>query len=199
MNMDQLDWTKMQNSIPAIIQDERSLQVLMLGYMNRDALHQTLATKQLTFYSRSQQRLWTKGESSGNTLTLIDIVMDCDNDTLLIKVKAEGPTCHNNTTSCFSEQTQSDWGTLCELEQCIEQRQTDLPENSYTAELLQSGMDRMAQKVGEEGLEVALAAVSNTTEKVSEEAADLIFHLLVLLHAQGLTLSAVIEKLSQRR
>lgn len=192
-----IDWEKTNNLAPAIVQDANTLQVLMLGYMNKDALEKTQHSKQVTFYSRSKQRLWTKGETSGNTLQLVDMSFDCDNDAILIKAISNGPTCHNNTTSCFNDQsTSTSW--LYQLEQIIAQRKREKPENSYTTELFNAGIERIAQKVGEEGVEVALAAVAQTPEKLTEEAADLLYHLLVLLSAKGLTLENVIQQLAKR-
>lgn len=194
-----IDWKKMNNEVPVIIQNAKTLQVLMLGYMNPEALEKTMQTKQVTFYSRSKQRLWTKGETSANTLTLADISMDCDSDALLIKAIPNGPTCHNNTPSCFNNQRDSDWQFLLELERLIEKRKIARPDNSYTTELFNAGIERMAQKVGEEGVEVALAAVAQSNEKLTEEAADLLFHLLVLLKEKNLGLGVVITQLMSRR
>lgn len=195
--IDQLDWEKVDNLMPVIVQHAISGDVLMLGYMNNDALKNTLESQKVTFYSRTKQRLWTKGETSGNFLNLVDIFTDCDNDSLLVLAQPIGPTCHNGTESCFSP-AQSQWGFLYELENLLKSRKTESPESSYTAQLYASGTKRIAQKVGEEGVETALAATVNDREELTNEAADLIYHLLVLLQDQDLDLSAVINCLKQR-
>lgn len=195
--IDQLDWKKVDNLMPVIVQHAISGDVLMLGYMNNDALKNTLESQKVTFYSRTKQRLWTKGETSGNFLNLVDIFTDCDNDSLLVLAQPIGPTCHNGTESCFSP-AQSQWGFLYELENLLKSRKTASPESSYTAQLYASGTKRIAQKVGEEGVETALAATVNDREELTNEAADLIYHLLVLLQDQDLDLSAVINCLKQR-
>lgn len=190
-----LAWDKQGGLIPAIVQDAVSRRVLMLGYMNRQALDHTLASGRVTFYSRSQRRLWTKGESSGNTLHLVGIEADCDADTLLIQAHPAGPTCHLGRSSCFA-QAPADF--LAELDAFIDHRQRERPAGSYTTRLFESGLPRMAQKVGEEGVETALAAVVGKDGELSNEAADLIYHLLVLLHASKLSLADVIAVLQQR-
>lgn len=195
--IDQLDWEKVDNLMPVIVQHAISGDVLMLGYMNNDALKNTLESQKVTFYSRTKQRLWTKGETSGNFLNLVDIFTDCDNDSLLVLAQPIGPTCHNGTESCFAP-AQSQWGFLYELENLLKSRKTASPESSYTAQLYASGTKRIAQKVGEEGVETALAATVNDREELTNEAADLIYHLLVLLQDQDLDLSAVINCLKQR-
>ncbi|UNH24974.1 bifunctional phosphoribosyl-AMP cyclohydrolase/phosphoribosyl-ATP diphosphatase HisIE [Moellerella wisconsensis] len=195
--IDQLDWEKVDNLMPVIVQHAISGDVLMLGYMNNDALKTTLESQKVTFYSRTKQRLWTKGETSGNFLNLVDIFTDCDNDCLLVLAQPIGPTCHNGTESCFAP-AQSQWGFLYELENLLKSRKTASPESSYTAQLYASGTKRIAQKVGEEGVETALAATVNDREELTNEAADLIYHLLVLLQDQDLDLSAVINCLKQR-
>lgn len=193
-----IDWAKVDGLIPAIIQNHHSGQVLMLGYMNAAALEKTLASKQVTFFSRTKQRLWTKGETSGHVLTLIDIQLDCDQDTLLVTVVPQGPTCHLGTTSCFGNESATDLGFLAELEQVIAGRHQNAPEGSYTAQLFESGTKRMAQKVGEEGVEVALAATVKDSFELTNESADLLFHLLVLLEDAQLPLAKVIECLKKR-
>ncbi|UNH28085.1 bifunctional phosphoribosyl-AMP cyclohydrolase/phosphoribosyl-ATP diphosphatase HisIE [Moellerella wisconsensis] len=195
--IDQLDWEKVDNLMPVIVQHAISGDVLMLGYMNNDALKTTLESQKVTFYSRTKQRLWTKGETSGNFLNLVDIFTDCDNDSLLVLAQPIGPTCHNGTESCFAP-AQSQWGFLYELENLLKSRKTASPESSYTAQLYASGTKRIAQKVGEEGVETALAATVNDRDELTNEAADLIYHLLVLLQDQDLDLSAVINCLKQR-
>ncbi len=193
----QLDWEKVDNLLPVIVQHAVSGEVLMLGYMNQEALSVTQSTGKVTFYSRTKQRLWTKGESSGNFLNVVSITPDCDNDTLLILVNPIGPTCHLGNTSCFHSAS-SDWGFLYQLEQLLAERKNADPESSYTAKLYASGTKRIAQKVGEEGVETALAATVNDRFELKNEASDLIYHLLVLLQDQDLNLSAVIENLRQR-
>ncbi|EKO3589347.1 bifunctional phosphoribosyl-AMP cyclohydrolase/phosphoribosyl-ATP diphosphatase HisIE [Vibrio metschnikovii] len=198
--VERIDWQKVNGLIPAIVQDFDSSQVLMMGYMNPEALEVTLTTKQVTFYSRSKQRLWTKGETSGHVLHLRNLALDCDQDTLLVKVNPIGPTCHTGTTTCWDgdsqEESQMVW--LHQLEQLLAARQSADPESSYTASLYASGTKRIAQKVGEEGVEVALAAATGDKAELISESADLIYHLLVLLQDQGLALSDVIDKLKQR-
>lgn len=193
----QLDWQKTGGMLPAIVQHAVSGEVLMLGYMNADALQATEQSGQVTFYSRSKGRLWTKGESSGNVLRLVSIHPDCDNDTLLILAHPQGPTCHNGTSSCFHPAA-SDWGFLYTLETLLGARKNADPQSSYTASLYASGTKRIAQKVGEEGVETALAATVHDKEELTNEAADLLYHLLVLLQDQELDLSRVIGRLRER-
>ncbi|ASB00931.1 TPA: bifunctional phosphoribosyl-AMP cyclohydrolase/phosphoribosyl-ATP diphosphatase HisIE [Proteus mirabilis] len=193
----QLDWQKVDNLMPAIIQNAISGDVLMLGYMDKAALEMTLNSGKVTFYSRTKQRLWTKGETSGNFLKLVDIYPDCDNDTLLILAHPIGPTCHNGTESCFAP-AQSQWGFLYELENLLRERKSASPDSSYTAQLYASGTKRIAQKVGEEGVETALAATVNDREELKNEASDLLYHLMVLLQDQSLSLSDVIDCLQKR-
>jgi len=196
-----IDFEKGGGLVPAIVQDADSGAVLMLGYMNREALEQTLARKRAVFYSRSKQRLWEKGETTGHTLDVVDVAVDCDSDTLLVIARPRGPACHNGTRTCFGDEPRSAAASIAflgQLEGVIAQRATEKPESSYTARLLDKGEARVAQKVGEEGVELALAGVGETPEKVTEEAADLLFHLLVLLRARGITLSQVVQKLKSR-
>lgn len=195
--INQLDWKKVDNMMPAIVQHAVSGEVLMMGYMNREALAATEKSGKVTFYSRTKQRLWTKGESSGHFLNVVNIYPDCDNDTLLILVNPIGPTCHLGNNSCFSPAA-SDWGFLYQLEQLLAERKNADPESSYTASLYASGTKRIAQKVGEEGVETALAATVNDLEELTNEASDLIYHLLVLLQDQNLDLSKVIGRLRER-
>jgi phosphoribosyl-AMP cyclohydrolase / phosphoribosyl-ATP pyrophosphohydrolase len=197
----QIDFGKGDGLVPAIVQDASTGAVLMLGYMNREALDETLKRKRAVFYSRSKQRLWEKGETTGHTLDLVDVALDCDNDTLLVTAHPRGPACHNGTLTCFGDAPRSSAqqiSFLAKLEGVIEQRALDKPEDSYTARLLAKGNVRVAQKVGEEGVEVALAGVTDTNEKVVEESADLLFHLLVLLRARGIPLSRVVDTLERR-
>ncbi|MFJ5356955.1 bifunctional phosphoribosyl-AMP cyclohydrolase/phosphoribosyl-ATP diphosphatase HisIE [Pectobacterium sp. CHL-2024] len=193
----QLDWEKTDGMLPVVVQHAVSGEVLMLGYMNQDALTATEESGKVTFFSRTKQRLWTKGESSGHFLNVVSITPDCDNDTLLILVNPIGPTCHLGTSSCFSPAA-SDWTFLYQLEQLLAERKHADPDSSYTARLYASGTKRIAQKVGEEGLEAALAATVNDREELTNEAADLMYHLLVLLQDQDLDLAAIINRLKAR-
>lgn len=196
--IDALDFAKSDGLIPAIVQCVDTAQVLMLGYMNRAALEHSQQSGRVTFYSRSKQRLWTKGETSGHYLELHAIHADCDQDTLLLFARAQGPTCHNGTSSCFGEFVGPELSFLGRLEQLICERERTRPEGSYTAKLFNAGVRRMAQKVGEEGVETALAAVVQDEAALSGEAADLVFHLLVLLRARGLGWAEVIQALRKR-
>ncbi|WP_261835355.1 bifunctional phosphoribosyl-AMP cyclohydrolase/phosphoribosyl-ATP diphosphatase HisIE [Vibrio ishigakensis] len=197
---ERLDWDKVDGMVPAIVQDFTSSQVLMMGYMNQDALQKTAETGQVTFFSRTKQRLWTKGETSGNVLQLVNMALDCDNDTLLVKVKPIGPTCHLGNTTCWDldpqEESQMVW--LHQLESLLAERKNADPDSSYTASLYARGTKRISQKVGEEGVEVALAATSGDKAELICESADLVYHLMVLLQDQGLSFSDVIDKLKER-
>lgn len=193
-----LDWEKGDGLLPAIVQHARSGRVLMLGYMNAEALAHSLSCGRVTFYSRSKQRLWTKGESSGHWLDLRGVRMDCDRDTLLIQASPNGPVCHTGTDTCFGNQVEPSLGFLAELEQVVQSRKGASAESSYTARLYQSGTRRIAQKVGEEGLETALAAVAQGKPELLGEAADLIYHLLVLLSDRDLELADVVSVLQER-
>jgi phosphoribosyl-ATP pyrophosphohydrolase/phosphoribosyl-AMP cyclohydrolase len=196
-----IDFGKGDGLVPAIVQHADSGAVLMLGYMNREAVEQTLARKRAVFYSRSKQRLWEKGETTGHTLDVVDTALDCDADTLLITARPRGPACHNGTATCFGNEKRSgaeSLAFLAQLEGVIQQRASEKPEASYTARLLEKGVARVAQKVGEEGVELALAGVGETDEKVVEESADLLYHLLVLLRARGVPLRDVIRSLESR-
>jgi phosphoribosyl-ATP pyrophosphohydrolase/phosphoribosyl-AMP cyclohydrolase len=193
-----LDWNKGDGLLPVIVQHARSGEVLMLGYMNAQALDATYASGHVTFFSRSKQRLWTKGESSGHVLKLVDLRKDCDNDTLLARVDPLGPTCHTGTTSCFGDDVRPPLGFIAELDALVDQRYVQRPEGSYTTSLFNSGRRRMAQKVGEEGVEVALAGVVQDDTALLGEAADLVFHLSVLLRDRGLGLQDVAEVLASR-
>ncbi|GAB2663584.1 bifunctional phosphoribosyl-AMP cyclohydrolase/phosphoribosyl-ATP diphosphatase HisIE [Vibrio panuliri] len=195
-----INWDKVDGLLPVIVQDFQSSQVLMMGYMNQDALAKTGETGHVTFFSRTKQRLWTKGETSGNVLNLVNAALDCDNDTLLVKVNPIGPTCHTGTTTCWDgdkqEESQLVW--LHQLEQLLAERKHADPESSYTASLYARGTKRISQKVGEEGVEVALAATSGDKAELVCESADLIYHLFVLLQDQGLSFNDVINKLKER-
>lgn len=190
-----LAWDKQDGLLPAVVQDARTLRVLMLGYMDRAALRATLATGLVTFYSRSRRAQWTKGETSGNTLRLVRVEADCDGDTLLVRADPAGPTCHTGSTSCFAQAPGSELGRLSAL---VEARERERPDGSYTTRLFEAGVRRIAQKVGEEGVETALAAVAQDDEALLGEAADLAYHLLVLLRARGLGLDDVERVLARR-
>nr|WP_277629123.1 bifunctional phosphoribosyl-AMP cyclohydrolase/phosphoribosyl-ATP diphosphatase HisIE [Pantoea ananatis] len=195
--MSRLDWEKTQGMMPVIVQHNVSGEVLMHGYMNQDALNKTLQDGNVTFFSRTKNRLWTKGETSGHFLQIVSITPDCDNDTLLVLANPIGPTCHLGTSSCFSPAA-PDWTFLYQLEQLLASRKSADPDSSYTAKLYASGTKRIAQKVGEEGVETALAATVNDREELTNEASDLIYHLLVLLQDQDLDLSTIISNLRAR-
>ncbi|WP_394176692.1 bifunctional phosphoribosyl-AMP cyclohydrolase/phosphoribosyl-ATP diphosphatase HisIE [Thalassotalea litorea] len=197
-NSADLAWEKMDGLLPAIIQHADTGAILMQGYMNKAALDKTLEISQATFYSRSKQRLWTKGETSNNTLDVQKIYSDCDKDALLLVCRPNGPTCHLGTESCFAEQEFNQKHFLSLLEHVIKQRQFDKPEDSYTAQLLSQGTKRAAQKVGEEGVEVALAAATGDKDELLQECADLFYHTLVLLRDQDVDLTQVMAVLEHR-
>ena len=190
-----LDWDKSNGLLPVVVQDAGNLRVLMLGYMNAEALAATRASGLVTFYSRSKQRLWKKGESSGHVLEVVSIQADCDNDTLLVLARPHGPTCHLQRASCFPEAPAN---FLADLDAVVAQRERERPPGSYTTKLFEDGIRRIAQKVGEEGVETALAGVVQDDEALLGESADLVFHLLVLLRARGLSLGGMTEVLEQR-
>lgn len=196
LDIDALAWDKQDGLLPAIVQDADSRRVLMLGYMSREALAKTLDSGQVTFFSRSKGRLWTKGESSGHVLALVSLEADCDRDTLLVQARPHGPTCHLGTTSCFPS---APGDVLGELQALIRTRHAERPPGSYTTKLFDAGVKRIAQKVGEEGLETALAAVAEEDAPLLGEAADLLYHLIVLLQARGLSLADALAVLAQRR
>jgi phosphoribosyl-ATP pyrophosphohydrolase/phosphoribosyl-AMP cyclohydrolase len=213
VDLQRVDWDKGAGLVPAIVQDVRDGRVLMLGYMNREALQRTQETRRVTFYSRSRARLWEKGETSGHGLELRAIRLDCDGDTLLISALPEGPVCHTGTATCFgddapasvpatappaTEGTPADLAFVTQLEQLIARRIAENPEGSYTARLYRSGVRRVAQKVGEEGLEVALAGCVEGDDALLGESADLVYHLLVLLRARSLSFEQVVELLRSR-
>ncbi|UGS24891.1 bifunctional phosphoribosyl-AMP cyclohydrolase/phosphoribosyl-ATP diphosphatase HisIE [Flavobacterium channae] len=185
--------------IPAIIQDNETKNVLMLGYMNQEALDKTLATNKVTFFSRTKNRLWTKGEESGNFLELISIKEDCDNDTLLVKVKPVGPTCHTGSDTCWNENNKQDYGFLTKLENTIKERkESATAEKSYVASLFEKGINKIAQKVGEEAVEVVIEAKDNNNDLFLNESADLLFHYLILLQAKGFQLNDAVKVLKGR-
>jgi phosphoribosyl-ATP pyrophosphohydrolase/phosphoribosyl-AMP cyclohydrolase len=200
LDWSRLDWSKGDGLLPAIVQHWLSGEVLMLGYMNAEALDETRRSGRVTFYSRSKQRLWTKGEVSGHVLDLKSIRIDCDADTVLIQAEPHGPTCHEGTSSCFGNgaDVRPPLGFLAELDALVAQRHADRPEGSYTTKLFDGGIRRIAQKVGEEGVETALAAVAQGDEELLGEAADLVFHLTVALRARGLSLADVAKVLAGR-
>lgn len=196
----EIDFTKDKDGlVPAIVQDSVTKNVLMLGYMNQEAYRKTLDTKKVTFYSRSKQRLWTKGEESGNFLNLVDIKVDCDNDTLLVSVSPQGPTCHKGTDTCWGEKNDENFGFISELEKIISDRKNNPEnENSYVASLFRSGVNKVAQKVGEEAVEVVIEAKDDNDDLFLNESADLLFHYLILLQQKGFTLEDVVKILRKR-
>jgi phosphoribosyl-AMP cyclohydrolase / phosphoribosyl-ATP pyrophosphohydrolase len=196
MNNLKINYSKLNGLVPCIVQDARTSRVLMLGFMNEDAYKKTLKEKRVTFYSRSKQRLWTKGETSGNFLELVDILIDCDNDTLLIKANPKGPACHTGADTCFNEEN-DDW-SISSLEAVIRERKNNPKEGSYTNSLFNSGINKMAQKVGEEAVELVIEAKDDNKNLFLNEAADLMYHYLVLLAAKGYTLSDVNKILKER-
>lgn len=195
--INQLDFKKNDGLIPAVVQDDVTNKVLMLGYMNMESLEKTLLEKKVTFFSRSKQRLWTKGESSGNFLNLVSIAKDCDNDTLLVKVNPVGPVCHTGADTCFEENNQTN-NFLLHLEKVIQDRRDNPSEKSYTTSLFKKGINKVAQKVGEEAVELVIEAKDNDKDLFLGEAADLMYHYLVLLAAKNYTLEEVIEILKER-
>ena len=198
IDISKIDFNKLNGLIPAVILDNDSGSVLMLGFMNSEALETTLNTKKVTFFSRSKNRLWVKGESSGNFLDVVSILSDCDNDTVLIRAIPAGPTCHNGTFSCFADEDVTNIAFLKSLSNLIIQRKKELPENSYTTKLFKTGSDRIIQKVGEEAIEVVIAAKNKDREEIKNETADLFFHLLVMLADQDILVDEVVETLIQR-
>lgn len=190
-----IDWAKQDGLVAAVVQDAATLRVLMLGYMDRDAFERTLRTRQATFYSRTRQRLWTKGETSGNVLDVVDVRLDCDGDTLLVLVHPRGPACHLARESCFPD---APGDFLAQLDRIVADRASERPPGSYTTRLLEGGVRRVAQKVGEEGVETALAGVAQDEAALAAESADLLYHLLVLLRARGLALGDAIDVLRER-
>ena len=196
IDIESLAWDKQDGLLPAIVQDADNLRVLMLGYMDRSALQATLASRKVTFFSRSKQRLWMKGESSGDVLDLVHIETDCDADTLLVQARPHGPTCHLQRASCFPNAPAD---TLAALDALVATRERERPQGSYTTRLFEGGVRGIAQKVGEEGVETALAGVVQDDEALLGESADLLFHLIVLLRARGLSLADAKRVLEARR
>jgi phosphoribosyl-AMP cyclohydrolase / phosphoribosyl-ATP pyrophosphohydrolase len=193
-----IDFVKGGGIAPVVVQDADTLQVLILAYMNAEALAETQRSGEAVFYSRSRQALWRKGETSGNRLDVVAITMDCDDDAILLQIRPRGPACHRGTTSCFGEATAPGIGQLAALERRVHARAVSGDESSYTARLLKEGVRRIAQKVGEEGVETALAGAAGDDQELCNEAADLLYHLTVLLHARGLSLNDVAKVLGQR-
>jgi phosphoribosyl-ATP pyrophosphohydrolase/phosphoribosyl-AMP cyclohydrolase len=194
-----LDFDKMGGLIPAIIQDVISRRVLMLGFMNKEAYEKTVKEKRVTFYSRSKKRLWTKGETSGNFLDVKEIIPDCDNDTILIRAEAKGPVCHTGSADCFKQaENGRDLNFLIKLEDIIKHRKRTPLDSSYTTQLFKEGLNRIAQKVGEEAVELVIASKDSDSQKILEEASDLLFHYMVLLEEKGLSLNKVVDILKTR-
>jgi phosphoribosyl-ATP pyrophosphohydrolase/phosphoribosyl-AMP cyclohydrolase len=193
-----IDFDKMNGLVPAIVQDASTQKVLMLGFMNREAYDKTIATGLVTFYSRTRQKLWTKGEESGHVLHLVSIKNDCDDDTLLVEVNPEGPTCHTGTDTCWGEKNEEPVMFLKELQDFIDKRHEEMPKDSYTTTLFESGVNRMAQKVGEEAVETVIEATNGTPERMVYEGADLLYHLIVLLTSKGYRIEDLARELIER-
>ena len=193
-----LDFKKMTGKIGSIIQDDYTQKVLMLGFMNEEAYKKTVETGKVTFFSRTKNRLWTKGEESGNFLQVISIKADCDNDTLLIKVSPAGPVCHTGTDTCWGEENKQDIMFLKELQDFIDKRHEEMPEGSFTTSLFQSGVNKMAQKVGEEAVETVIEACNGTNERLIYEGSDLLYHLIVLLTSKGYRIEDLARELKER-
>lgn len=198
MKIPKIDWKKTSGLVPAIVQDAATQQVLMLGYMDEAALKKTLRTKKVTFFSRTKNRLWTKGESSRNFLRVVSLQLDCDADTILVQARPDGPTCHRGTVGCFGDGGASGAGFLAQLDHVVAARLKSGDKSSYTVRLAREGVARVAQKVGEEGVETALAALQKDSASLTGEAADLLYHLIVLLRVRKLSLAEVISVLERR-
>ena len=195
----EINFDKMNGLVPAIIQDATTRKVLMLGFMNKEAYEKTVETGKVTFYSRTKERLWTKGEQSGNVLNVVSIQNDCDQDTLLIQVHPTGPVCHTGTDTCWGEKNEANpLLFLSELQDFIEKRYQEMPEGSYTTSLFKDGLNRMAQKVGEEALEAVIEAVNGSNERLIYEGSDMLYHLIVLLTAKGMRIEDMASELQQR-
>ena len=193
-----IDFNKMDGLVPAIIQDAKTLKVLMLGFMNEEAYNKTVETGKVTFYSRTRKALWTKGETSGNFLNVVSIANDCDNDTLLIKVNPAGPVCHTGADTCWNEVNENPIMFLVELQRFIEKRHEEMPEGSYTTSLFKDGLNRMSQKVGEEALELVIEATNGTNDRLIYEGSDMFYHLIVLLTSKGLRIEQLASELRER-
>lgn len=196
--MKNINYEKGNGLIPCIVQDNSTLQVLMLGYMNQEAVEKTIESKKVTFYSRSKERIWVKGEESGNFLNLISMKLDCDNDTLLIVAKPNGPTCHTGTKTCWKEENSTNYGVIERLENVIADRINNPNNKSYVSDLMSKGINKVAQKVGEEAVEVVIEAKDNNDVLFLSESADLLFHYLILLQAKGFKLNDVLSILAAR-
>lgn len=193
-----IDFDKMDGLVPAVIQDSKTLKVLMLGFMNKEAYQKTIDTGKVTFWSRTKQCLWTKGETSGNYLNVVDIKNDCDNDTLLIKVNPVGPVCHTGADTCWDEENKNPIMFLTELQRFIEKRYVEMPEGSYTTSLFRDGLSRMTQKVGEEAVELVIESMKGNNERMIYEASDMMYHLIVLLTSKGLSIEDIARELIER-
>ena len=194
-----IDFKKMDGLVPAIVQDAKTLKVLMLGFMNEEAYNKTVETGKVTFWSRSRNCLWTKGETSGNFLNVVEILNDCDQDTLLVKVHPDGPTCHTGADTCWNEKNEPNpLLFLSELSDFIEKRHREMPEGSYTTSLFRDGLNRMAQKVGEEALELVIEATNGTNDRLVYEGSDMLYHLIVLLTSKGLRIEDMARELMER-
>ena len=196
--MMELDFDKMNGLIPAIVQDNYTQKVLMLGFMNKEAYEKTVETGKVTFFSRTKNRLWTKGEESGNFLDVVSVKADCDNDTLLIMANPQGPVCHKGTDTCWGEKNEQDIMFLKELQDFIDKRHEEMPEKSYTTSLFKAGVNKMAQKVGEEAVETIIEACNGTDERLIYEGADLLYHLIVLLTSKGYRIEDLARELKER-
>ena len=199
ININKLNFEKLNGLVPSVIVDNRNNQILMLGFMNKESLDKTLETNLVTFYSRTKKSLWTKGKTSGNYLKLVNILTDCDNDSLLIYAEPHGPTCHTGNYSCFNVDNIKSLNILNELFDLIKERKEKLPENSYTTRLFKEGENRIIQKVGEEAVETVIAAKNKDKNEIINETSDLIYHLFVMLADQGIEFSEVVDKLKERR
>lgn len=198
-NISQLDFDKLNGLIPAVVQDDKTLKVLMVGFMNLEAVEKTQEIGQVTFFSRTKNRLWTKGEESGNFLNVVSLLVDCDNDTLLIKANPVGPVCHTGADTCFDEKNQKDeMQFLSYLQDFIDKRKKEMPEGSYTTSLFEAGTRRIAQKVGEEAVETIIGAMANDDENFIYESGDLIYHLIVLLSHKGYRIEDIVRELKKR-
>ena len=193
-----IDYDKMNGLVPAIIQDDKTLKVLMLGFMNKEAYEKTIETGKVTFWSRTKQTLWTKGETSGNYLNVVSIASDCDQDTLLIKVNPTGPVCHTGNDTCWGEKNENPLMFLSELQRFIEKRHREMPEDSYTTSLFKEGLSRMTQKVGEEAVELVIESMKQNNPRMIYEASDMIYHLTVLLVSKGLSIEDIAKELIER-
>ena len=198
MEKPKVDFEKCGGLVPAIVQDAVTRKVLMMGYMNEESLQKTIDTGLVTFFSRSRQKLWTKGEESGNFLKLVDIKSDCDQDTLLVQAHPQGPTCHTGTDTCWGEKNDSDINFLSFLQDFIDDRYKNMPEGSYTTSLFKKGAHKMAQKVGEEAVEIVIEATNGTDQDLIYEASDLLYHLIVLLTSKGLRIEDLVKELKKR-